>query len=261
MEAFIISIIQSYLYAGVFALLLACGLGVPMPEDVILVTGGYIAYLYPQNVNLFVLILVGMAGVLIGDSMMFMVGRRFGPRAATLPLFKRVLTPARLAKMEGYFGSYGNKIIFMGRFMAGVRSPLFMTAGISGVKYSRFILVDGLAASVSVPMFIVLAYTFGEEIDRLKVMLIKTQKALFIIIPICIVVWLLLKKFAWKREEEIPDADPLDEHSFPPPADPEGLGPHSSDPQHPLRRKTDLPGRASGVRPAAKPPGRVEEDL
>lgn len=249
MEAFIISIIQNYLYAGVFALLLACGLGVPMPEDVILITGGYIAYLYPQNINVVTLVFISMAGVLIGDSMIFMIGRHFGPRALTLPLFRRVLTRPRLKKMEGYFASYGNKIIFLGRFMAGIRAPLFMTAGISGLPYWRFILVDGLAAMISVPLLVVLAYTFGEEIDRLKFMLIKTQKALFIIIPICIVVWLLLKKFAWKREEDIPEEAPQDETAVPPP-----------DQSHPMRRKTDLADPANTKDDNGKPQGRADED-
>jgi membrane protein DedA with SNARE-associated domain len=205
MEAFIVKIITDYLLFGVFGLLLACGLGVPMPEDIILVTAGYIAYLYPANVNLVSLVLVSMAGVLVGDSLIFLIGRRLGPRAMNLPLFKRILTPARLEKMKGYFSSYGNKIIFVGRFMAGIRAPLFMSAGISGHPYWRFILYDSLAAAISVPVWVLLANHFGEEIDQLKFMLIKTQRALFIIIPLAIAIWLVFRKFVKKSEEEIPN--------------------------------------------------------
>ncbi|MBI5527159.1 MAG: DedA family protein [Deltaproteobacteria bacterium] len=203
MEAFIASVIQKYLYAGVFVLLLACGLGVPMPEDVILVTGGYISYLYPNNVNLWTLVAVSMAGVLVGDSIIFMAGRHFGPRVVTLWPFRKVLTPARLSKMEGYFRSYGNKIVFAGRFMAGIRAPLFMTAGISRHPYWRFLLFDALAAMISVPVWVLSANYFGEEIDRLKHMLVRTQKALFIIVPLVIIVWVLYRRFARRREEEI----------------------------------------------------------
>jgi len=207
MEAFISSIIQNYLYAGVFALLLGCGLGIPMPEDIILITGGYIAYLYPNSVNRAVLIVVALAGVLTGDSIIFLAGRHFGPRAMTLWPFSRILTRQRLTKMEGYFCSYGNKIIFGSRFLAGIRAPLFMSAGVSGVPYRRFILFDGIAACISVPMFVLLANYFGEEIDQLKHMLVRAQKAVFIIVPVAILVWLVFKKFAWKREEEIPDEE------------------------------------------------------
>jgi membrane protein DedA with SNARE-associated domain len=264
MEAFISSIIQNYLYAGVFMLLLACGLGVPMPEDVILVTGGYVSHLYPQSISLTVLILVSMTGVLIGDTIIFTVGRRFGPRAMTLPLFRNILTRQRLGKMEGYFSSYGNKIIFVSRFMAGIRAPLFMSAGISGVPFRRFILFDGLAALISVPMFILLANYFGEEIDQLKHMLVRAQKAVFVIVPLIILVWLLFKKFAWKREEEMeelkdePEGDDTEggEQEAGSGKPPEAPSPES---HHPMRRKTDIPAPAAP--PGEKPPEKMEEDL
>ncbi|MFA5089219.1 MAG: DedA family protein [Candidatus Omnitrophota bacterium] len=206
MENLIITIIDKYLLLGVFGLLLSCGIGLPMPEDVILITAGYLSYTYPQNVSLPVLVLVCMAGVLIGDTIIFMVGKRLGPRVMKLPLFKRILTEARLEKMNGYFNSYGNKIIFAGRFMAGIRAPLFLTAGVTGHPYRKFILFDGLAAMISVPTIVLLSHHFGEEIDQVKYMLIKIKEGLLIIIPLAIIIWFLYKRFAWKKESEIVDS-------------------------------------------------------
>jgi membrane protein DedA with SNARE-associated domain len=208
MEGFIVSIIQNYLLLGVFVLLLACGMGMPMPEDIILVTAGYVSYMYPSSVNIYYLLFISMAGVLLGDSVIFHFGRRFGPRVMKLPVLRGILTPARLEKMEGYFQSYGDRIIFMGRFMAGVRAPLFMTAGVLGHPYGKFILYDGLAATISVPLLVLMANHFGEEIDQLKHMLIRTQKALFIIIPAVVIIWLVFRKFAVRREADSKDDYP-----------------------------------------------------
>ena len=58
-----------YGYAAVFLVLVACGFGVPVPEDVTLVTGGVIAGLGHANVH--TMFAVGMAGVLVGDGLMF----------------------------------------------------------------------------------------------------------------------------------------------------------------------------------------------
>ncbi|MFA6032617.1 MAG: DedA family protein [Myxococcota bacterium] len=209
MESFIIAFIQKYLLMGVFALLLMCGLGIPMPEDVILLTGGYFSYLYPAHISLPLLVLVSMTGVLVGDTMIFFIGRKLGPSVVTAPMFKRFMTPQRLETMSGYFRSYGNKIVFMGRFMAGIRAPLFLSAGVLGHPYRKFILYDGLAALISVPALVLLAHYFGEELDRLKFMLVKAHKVLFIMVPIIITVYLLFRKYARKRELEIPE-DPDD---------------------------------------------------
>jgi len=209
METFIIGFIKSYLLVGVFALLIGCGLGIPIPEDVVLLTGGYFSYLYPTHVNFYTLIIVAMAGVLIGDTTIFMIGRHFGPRVVTLPVLKRILTRERLDTMTRYFETYGNRIIFMGRFMAGLRAPLFMSAGVTGFPYKKFIIFDGLAAMISVPLLIMLANRFGDEIELVKQMLVKTHKVLLIAIPLFIVVWYLFKHFIWDRRRDFPD-DPDD---------------------------------------------------
>jgi membrane protein DedA with SNARE-associated domain len=88
MEVFnaLLPIFTEYGYLAVFAMLLVCGLGVPVPEDVTLVTGGVIAGLGYANVD--TMVAVGMAGVLLGDGMVFTLGRFQGQRVMGLPGFR-----------------------------------------------------------------------------------------------------------------------------------------------------------------------------
>ena len=80
-------------YLAVFVVLMICGFGVPIPEDITLVAGGVIAGLGYANVH--VMCAVGLFGVLAGDSLMFIVGRVFGTRALRLRWVAYLLAPRR----------------------------------------------------------------------------------------------------------------------------------------------------------------------
>ena len=69
---------QQFGYFAVFWVLVLCGFGIPIPEDVTLVAGGVISGLGYTNVH--IMFAVGMAGVLVGDGLMFLLGRHYGER-------------------------------------------------------------------------------------------------------------------------------------------------------------------------------------
>src|SRR4051812_42185737 len=82
-------------YITIFSILLACGLGIPIPEDVTLVTAGYLAYL--ENIDLPWAILACFVGVLSGDFVLFTLGRLLGRRFFDLPGVRFLVTPERIA--------------------------------------------------------------------------------------------------------------------------------------------------------------------
>jgi membrane protein DedA with SNARE-associated domain len=126
---FLMPIFTEYGYLAVFVMLLICGFGVPIPEDVTLVTGGVIAGLGHADVH--TMFAVGMAGVLVGDGLMFILGRLYGQRISQLPGFRKVLTPARFASAQEAFQKYGKWVMFVARFLPGLRTPVFFSAGMS----------------------------------------------------------------------------------------------------------------------------------
>jgi membrane protein DedA with SNARE-associated domain len=153
-------------YGTVFGILLACGLGVPLPEDVSLVLGGYLAH--HGAAELPIMIGIAFAGIVLGDSMIFYAGRRIGSRVGQKQGFlSRVVTPEKRARVEGLFAAHGQKIVMAARFLPGVRAVTFFTAGSAGMGYGRFVLWDGLAALISAPFFVWLGFHFGEDLDSL----------------------------------------------------------------------------------------------
>ncbi|MGQ5523190.1 DedA family protein [Chitinimonas sp. PSY-7] len=155
----LLSLFTDYGYIAVFTVLLICGFGVPIPEDVSLVAGGVIAGLGYADVH--VMFLVGMAGVLIGDATMFTIGRLFGEKVLAWRFVSKLLTPARYCAVQDKFARYGSRLMFIARFLPGLRSAIFLTAGMTRrVPFWRFLLLDGFAALISVPAWVYLGY-FG----------------------------------------------------------------------------------------------------
>jgi len=152
---------QSYGYFAVFGMLILCGLGLPVPEDISITAGGIIAGL--GFADPYIMTAVSMAGVLIGDTTMFGIGWWAGRRAGLSGRTSKMLTPERIVKVRLWYAKYGRMLIFGARFAPGLRSPIFaVTGATAGVRYPVFLLIDGAAALISVPFWVAVGY-FGAE--------------------------------------------------------------------------------------------------
>ena len=181
---------------GPFVILLLCGLGLPVPEDIILIAAGALGVLDERpwiEVSL-----VMYAGVMGGDSMIFVAGRFFGTKLRAAPWFQRIFPSAKQEKVEALFEKHGSTGMFLGRFLPGLRAPIFFTAGSMRVSYWKFLFFDGFAALISVPAFVWLGHwlwtTFQDDIDQLNRTLSMTHEFSRWIVVLaalaCVVVWL-----------------------------------------------------------------------
>ncbi|MGH8446690.1 MAG: DedA family protein [Solimonas sp.] len=188
-------------YLAVFLVLLACGFGVPIPEDITLAAGGIIAGIGDANVHL--MCLVGLAGVLCGDSMMFWVGRHFGERARQLRWVAWLLTPRRYAQIEALYRRHGNRLMFIARFLPGLRTPIYLTAGMTRrISFWRFLMLDGFAALISVPLWVYLGFYGAENHDWLLMWIKRGKTFLLVLLGIAVVLLLiyLWRRYARRRE-------------------------------------------------------------
>jgi len=110
-----------YAYLAAFLVLLGCGLGIPIPEDITLFTMGILSYY--GLADLWVSIGVCLFGVLFGDSLIYFIGRRYGEALTQKGIFKKLLPPDRLAKTREMFAKKGNSVIFAAGFMPRLRAP------------------------------------------------------------------------------------------------------------------------------------------
>lgn len=198
---FLESFFTDYGYVAVFTVLFLCGFGIPIPEDVTLVAGGVISGLGKTNVH--VMVFVGLAGVLLGDGFMFMAGRIWGERILRVRFIARIMTPKRYNQVQQKFQRYGNRVLFVARFLPGLRTPIFLTAGISRkVTVWQFLAMDGLAALVSVPIWVYLGSYSAENREWLMKQIHHFQYFLFAAIALLAA---YIGYRIWKRRSRFQD--------------------------------------------------------
>jgi len=189
-------------YLVVFGVLLACGLGIPLPEDISLSFGGFLVYM--EQATLGLMMLTGYLGIILGDSMIFYFGRRIGSKVGSRPggFFARIVTPTKRARVEGLFKRHGEKIIMLARFLPGVRAVTYFTAGSVGMRYSHFVFFDSLAALASAPIFVYLGFRFGGQLEYLLQEIAKGQKGVIAAILGVVVAAVIVSRWRSKRDAQ-----------------------------------------------------------
>ena len=196
---FLISFFTDYGYWAVLFVLIICGFGVPIPEDITLVSGGVIAGLYPESVNSHLMLLVSMIGVLVGDSCMYWLGRIYGTRILRFRPMRKIVTLKRLKMVRDKFAQYGNRVLFVARFLPGLRAPIYMVSGITRrVSYTRFVLIDFCAAIISVPIWVYLGEFGAKNLHWLHEQIQKGQMVIYMLIGLLglFLVW------KWKKSKK-----------------------------------------------------------
>jgi membrane protein DedA with SNARE-associated domain len=170
--------------------LICCGLGVPLPEDVPLITGGYLA---SKNGSLPLMIAVGLAGILIGDSVIFRFGQYYGEKLLETRLGKHI-SGEKVQRTIHLFEKHGPKFIMVARFVPGLRAVTYFVAGTTGVPYWKFILYDGIAACVSAPAWVTLGWYAGKHhmLPRAWRYAAQANTWIFAVIGALVVAWLLI---------------------------------------------------------------------
>lgn len=163
-------------YTIVSVIMLASAFGFPLPEEVTILSVGFLAYMaahpadfpppYPEatGIKVFEAAIVCFLAVIVSDLVVYVLGRKYGPRLMKWRLIQRLITPTSLKKIEGWTARYGMWAAAVFRFTPGLRFPGFWACGMAGLSPWRFLIADGGAALLSVPTQVFLVATFGENI-------------------------------------------------------------------------------------------------
>jgi membrane protein DedA with SNARE-associated domain len=161
-----VTTLYNYGYLGIIVYMILTGCGLPMPEEVAIVAGAVLAASGKLDWRLTLGAL--LIGALLGDCVMYLIGRFFGRRLLTKNRFwQRLITPEREAGMEALLAKHGVKVLLGARFLIGVRGPMYITAGILKVPFKRFVLADMFCATLVVTLFFGLAYIYGAQIKNI----------------------------------------------------------------------------------------------
>ncbi len=151
-----------YLIVGVAVVL--GNLGAPVPEETILLVGGYFAA--KGLLDLRVLIPTAILSATGGDSLGFWLGR-WGGRRLLFRFGAAVgITLQRLHRAEAFFERYGAWTVFLARFVAGLRFMAGPLAGAFRMPFTRFLPYNLAGAVVYCSAMVSIGYLSAPYFDR-----------------------------------------------------------------------------------------------
>lgn len=183
-------------YPAYVVLFLATAFGSPITEDLLLLTGGYLVsagvFSWPIALPL------SFTCVLATDATIYSLGRRLRTHSlARDGLVRRLVRPAHLRIATRWFGRFGDSVVFFARLLPGTRLLVFLTAGVRGMPFGRFVLIDALASVLYVPTLLYVGAKLGEQVGRVDRALDWVgDRVLWLI---AVVAGVALLRFLWRR--------------------------------------------------------------
>lgn len=158
-------------YFGVFSALVSAGFGAPIPEELPIATGGVFVGHEWDNADgpkWYIMLPLCILGVVLCDTILYVAGRKWGRWLIRRNwVQRRLLSPERFLKIEKNFHDYGIRILLIARLMPGIRTPVFLSAGIVRLPFRKFLLADVLYAIPGVNLIFWLAYYFTDQFMKL----------------------------------------------------------------------------------------------
>ena len=156
---------QSVLWGITLSLFLG-GLGLPIPENPLLIGGGYAIsqHMSPVLPSLFLWYL----GIICGDLVLFAAVYWLFSRPSLSGLLERLVRQDRLEKYQKVFANLGGWTLFLARFTFFIRALAYIAAGAARYPLRRFLVVDGISVAIQLLMFVGIGYSAGDKLELAK---------------------------------------------------------------------------------------------
>lgn len=183
-----------YVHYLSFFLLILAGFNLPISEDIVFIVSSSIAATIAPE-NKYYIFLACFLGAYIGDCIAFLIGRLAGTRILQTGFFIKRISHEKMEKMRGFFQKYGDKTVFLGRFIPfGVRNIVFISAGVGKMNVIKFLLTDFMALTFTSSILLSLGYYFGKNY-KVIFSYINKFKLLMLILFILMIVIVLINIF------------------------------------------------------------------
>lgn len=161
-------------------------LGVVLPGEIGVVLGGVLAN--QHKLSLPAVLVAAVLGAVIGDTIGYWVGKRWG-EAILDKIPNRILKPEHLQRSEETIRNYGGRAVFVGRFTAALRALIPGMAGMSRVRYRKFLLWNALGGLIWATGFVLIGYLAGSQYKRIE----KYANYIGLVALVAIIVFLVVR--------------------------------------------------------------------
>jgi membrane protein DedA with SNARE-associated domain len=174
-------------YTAVVGLLFVEDFGVPVPGETVLVLAA--AYAGAGRLNAVAVGVLGVLGAVLGDNVGFAIGR-FGGR----PLIERFgryifLTPRRVQNATDFFARFGGGVIIIARFIEGLRQANGIISGMTGIRWTRFLVFNIIGAALWVSVWTSVGYFSGSHIDTIYNTISRYSTDAAIALAVLLIAW------------------------------------------------------------------------
>jgi membrane protein DedA with SNARE-associated domain len=190
-------------YVVLFGLLFACGLGLPLPEDIPLLVAGTL--IGRGSMHLVVAAVIAWCGIIGGDCVLYSLGKRYGLNITKLPVIGKHVTQERILRAEHLFERWGTWVVAVGRLFAGIRGAMVIAAGAIRFNFIKFVIADGLAAVVSGGLFLFLGYVFGHNLKAIEEKIHKDSRIIFAVVAVAAIALIAYVAFRKKKHAAVTD--------------------------------------------------------
>ena len=180
-------------YAGVILLMALESSFVPFPSEVVVPPAGYLASL--GQMNIFLVILSGIVGSILGSLLNYWIASRFG-RDFLLKYSKYFfINTEKFARFEVFFNTHGEITTFVGRLIPVIRQYISFPAGLVRMNLKKFIFYTGLGAAIWCTVLAYVGYFVGNNIDIDYIMYF-----IFPALILLVIIYMIIYKYHKKRE-------------------------------------------------------------
>lgn len=166
-------------------------LGFFFPGETALILGGVLASYH--RVSLWAVLVAGISGAIIGDSVGYLVGREYGPRLLQARPFRRFLKPRRIEQAQEYLTRRGGRAVFFGRFTAALRVLVPGLAGMARMRYRVFLPFNVAGGAIWGTIMVMLGYLAGASWKQVAHYATQVGIALFVVVVLALLLGHLLR--------------------------------------------------------------------
>jgi membrane protein DedA with SNARE-associated domain len=151
-----------------FLFLVTAAIGNPTPEELVIAVAGIWTGAHPQHgPERWLMLPVIILGAVIADVLLYSVGWFFGPRLLERSWVKRLVPDEKRTRIEENFHRYGVVSLIIGRLIPGIRTALFLTAGVIRLPVPKFLLADVTGAVIGNSLIFLLGFWIGDQFKEL----------------------------------------------------------------------------------------------